>query len=88
MPREASRGRAPGAEHPEQTGDDLWVAAFLDRIGLHGPLDLLWQKEFPSPHLYYFDPDSLAALMERHGLQELHRGELATVELKGLWQRL
>ena len=73
---------------PDSRGTVFRTASLLDRIGLHGPLDRLWQKEFPSPHLYYFNPDSLAALARRHGFREVHRGELATIELRGLWQRL
>ncbi len=73
---------------PDSRGTVFRAAALLDRIGLHGPLDRLWQKEFPSPHLFYFNPDCLAALTQHHGFRELHRGELATVELRGLWQRL
>jgi 2-polyprenyl-3-methyl-5-hydroxy-6-metoxy-1,4-benzoquinol methylase len=73
---------------PNSRGTVFRVSALLDRIGIHGPLDRLWQNEFPSPHLHYFHPDCLAELATHHGFRELHRGELATVELKGLWQRL
>jgi len=73
---------------PNSRGTVFRVAALMDRIGLHAPLDRLWQKEFPSPHLFYFNPDCLAELARRHGFSEVHRGELATIELRGLWQRL
>lgn len=73
---------------PNSRGTVFRVAALLDRIGFHGPLDRLWQKGFPSPHLHYFHPDCLAELARRHGFREVHRGELATVELRGLWHRL
>ncbi len=73
---------------PNSRGAVFRVSALLDRIGLHGPLDRLWQKEFPSPHLHYFHPDCLAVLATRHGFREVHRGDLATIELRGLWQRL
>jgi SAM-dependent methyltransferase len=73
---------------PNSGGAVFRVASLLDRIGIRGPLDRLWQKDFPSPHLSYFNPDCLAALMRLHGFRELYRGELATVELQGLWQRL
>lgn len=73
---------------PDSRGAVFRAAALLDRLGIHGPLDRLWQKEYPSPHLSYFHPDCLAALAKRHGFRELHRGELATVGFRGLWQRL
>ena len=73
---------------PSSSGAVFRAATLLDRIGLHGPLDRLWQRGFPSPHLSYFDPDGLASLAARHGFREVHRSDLATVALGGLWKRL
>ncbi len=73
---------------PNSRGSLFRAATILDRLGLHGPLDRLWQRGFPSPHLSYFTPECLSALADRHGFRELYRGELATLERAGLWQRL
>jgi SAM-dependent methyltransferase len=64
------------------------LALVLARVGIGGFLDRLWQRDFPSPHLSYFTPDTLVRLCARHGLDELHREPLRTVRLRGLWSRL
>jgi hypothetical protein len=57
-------------------------------MGVSGPFERMWQKNFASPHLSYFTPDLLAKLARQHGLQELARQPLETIELHGLWSRL
>lgn len=64
------------------------IALALARAGRPAALDRLWQRGFPSPHLSYFTPETLAALWRRHGFEELHREALRTVRLRGLWARL
>ena len=41
----------------------LWAAA----LGFMTPLRRLWQFDFPSPHVWYFDERSLGSLLERSG---------------------
>ncbi|HTJ63307.1 MAG TPA: class I SAM-dependent methyltransferase [Alphaproteobacteria bacterium] len=64
------------------------LAAALERIGLAGPLERLWQIHFASPHFSYFAPVDLRRLAGRHGLMEIHRSSLPSVRLRGLWPRL
>ncbi len=73
---------------PNSRGILFRVARVLSRFGVTAPLDRLWQRGFPSPHLSYFHPDNLAALLSQHGFQEVHRSRLPSVVLSGLWHRL
>jgi SAM-dependent methyltransferase len=73
---------------PSSRGVFYRLAEALDRAGVSGPLERLWQKGFPSPHLSYFDPEQLRRLMERHGLVEIDRSTLSSITVNGLWARL
>lgn len=73
---------------PSRQGVLFRVADGLSRLGWSGPMDRLWQKGFPSPHLQYFGPQGLARLMARHGLVEVYCGSLSSFSRAGLWQRL
>jgi SAM-dependent methyltransferase len=73
---------------PSSHGALFRLAALLDRIGFSGPFERMWQKGFPSPHLSYFHPDALTRLARREGFVEIYRGELDTLQRRGLWQRM
>jgi SAM-dependent methyltransferase len=73
---------------PSSRGVLYRIANRLDICGVHGPFDRLWQRRFPSPHISYFNPDSLRALVGRHGFVEEARRAVPSVQLRGLWQRL
>lgn len=73
---------------PDKRGLFFRVAAALDRIGVSGPYDRLWQKGLPSPHVWYFTPALLRRAAERAGFEASGDLRLATVDLKGLWPRI
>ena len=73
---------------PSSTGIFYRLGTLLDLFGISGPLERLWQKDFPSPHLSYFAPDQLSRLAERHGFAEIERSTLKSVRLRGLWSRI
>jgi len=73
---------------PNSEGFFYRAASILDAIGIQGPLRRMWQANYPSPHLSYFNPDSLARLAAKHDLAEVHRSTLSSVRVSGLWQRL
>lgn len=73
---------------PSSRGPIFRASTLLDRLGVRGPLDRLWQRRFPSPHLSYFTPECLAALVRRYGFRELSRGDLPAIGRDGLWRRL
>ncbi len=73
---------------PSSRGVFFRVSALLDRAGVHGPNERMWQKGFPSPHLSYFHPEGLSRLVTRHGFREVYRGTLPSIDRRGLWKRL
>jgi SAM-dependent methyltransferase len=74
---------------PDRRGLFFRVAAALDRLGLGGAYDRLWQRGLPSPHVWYLTPAALARAAGRH---DLHADgglvRLKTVALEGLWNRI
>ncbi len=50
---------------PSADGFVFRLAGVLGRLGLRGPLARVFQVKYPYPHLFYFNPRSLAVLAER-----------------------
>jgi SAM-dependent methyltransferase len=73
---------------PDRRGFYFRTAAALDRLGVSGPYERLWQKGLPSPHVWYFTPDDLTAAAGRYGFALVRTVRLETLELKGLWSRI
>jgi SAM-dependent methyltransferase len=73
---------------PNSRGAFFRIATLLDRIGIAGPYERMWQKGMPSPHLSYFHPDALTRLARREGFTEIYRGVLDSIDRRALWQRL
>jgi len=73
---------------PDKRGLFFRVAAALDRLGIHGPYDRLWQRGLPSPHVWYFTPALLQHAAVREGFESAGTARLETIELGGLWNRI
>ena len=73
---------------PTSDGALFRAATLLDRCGVRGPLDRLWQRGYPSPHLHYFQARNLARLATRAGFELLASRSLPAWQLRGLWSRL
>lgn len=73
---------------PSNRGILFKIARLLDIIGIHYPLNRLWQVGFPSPHLSYFHPIVLENFLQQQGFKEVYRGSLPSVDRDGLWHRL
>jgi SAM-dependent methyltransferase len=73
---------------PDARGPFYRAARALARVGVRAPLERLWQKRFPSPHLSYFTRPLLRRLALNHGFSSVHGSRLASVALDGLWSRL
>ena len=74
---------------PSSGGVFFRVASFLDRLGLHGPYDRLWQRGLPSPHLSYFSPSTLDLMVNRQTtLVPVAHIKLVTVSRNGLRERI
>jgi SAM-dependent methyltransferase len=90
--RSCKRALVPGGllaiNLPDARGPFHRLARVLARVGVRSPLERLWQKGFPSPHLSYFTASLLRRLARKHGFSSLYGSRLASVELRGLWARL
>ncbi len=70
---------------PNSNGTIYWLARKAAALGYVKPLDRLWQKEFPSPHIWYFNHQNLQKLI---GQKPVIRKKMKTVTIKGLWNRI
>lgn len=73
---------------PDKNGFFFRTADFLDRLGMGGPYERLWQRGLPSPHVWYFTPALLDRAAAKAGFVPAARRRLATIELAGLWSRI
>ena len=73
---------------PDRNGFFYRLARILMAVGIRGPFERLWQKNFKSPHLSYFNAGNLKQLAEREGFTEVKRFSLPSVQFKGLWSRI
>lgn len=73
---------------PSSRGFFYRLSKWLTRAGLPGPFERMWQKSLPSPHLHYFDPANLTALLSSAGFTHVHSTELAALRADGLKERL
>jgi SAM-dependent methyltransferase len=73
---------------PLSSGVFYRIADLLDRIGIAAPFARMWQINFPSPHLSYFNAGQLIGLARRQGFRCLKSARLPSLTWNGLWQRL
>lgn len=73
---------------PTTEGAGYRASATLRRLGVAAPSDRLWQRDLPSPHLWYFDTPSLKRLVGERGFDVREVGRLPSIERRGLRQRV
>ena len=73
---------------PAADGVIFRMARVAARLGITGPLDRLWQRGLPSPHLSYFTASTLRRLFERAGFILVRRRRLESVATDGLYDRI
>lgn len=73
---------------PTAEGLGYRVATAFARVGIGAPLDRLWQRGLPSPHLWYFTEESLLRAAGDSGFTPLAGGRLPSVERRGLRERI
>lgn len=73
---------------PDRRGIFYRTASLLDRFGLSGAFDRLWQKDTPSPHRWYFTLNDLFEIGKRSGFEPLATVDLITLSGKGLFDRI
>lgn len=73
---------------PSRRGFLYRVSKVLARLGLPGSFERMWQLGFPSPHVHYFDTDSLSRLATKAGFTLESRSQLPSVAVRGLYARV
>jgi len=73
---------------PSADGFLYRTASMLARIGYCGPYERLWQCNYESPHLFYFNPDNLRTLVEAHGFHQVGQTRIDAISIRGLWARI
>jgi SAM-dependent methyltransferase len=73
---------------PDRSGVFYRIANVLDAFGVHGPFDRLWQRDVPSPHMWYFTKDDLFRIGGHYGLAKCGTVQLKTISLRGLADRV
>ena len=74
---------------PSSGGALYRVAKVLSRLGIDAPLERLWQKGLPSPHLTLFNPSNLGRLARRSaGFEPVDTFALRTITREGLGARI
>ncbi|WP_304912430.1 bifunctional 2-polyprenyl-6-hydroxyphenol methylase/3-demethylubiquinol 3-O-methyltransferase UbiG [Hydrogenophaga sp.] len=73
---------------PSSSGFFYRIARLLMRLHIKSFFERLWQKGLPSPHLHYFSAANIQLLLHANGFEEVGRGRLASIRLKGLFTRI
>lgn len=73
---------------PSRRGFLYRLSQVLARVGLPGSFERMWQLGFPSPHVHYFDTDSMAKLAMKAGFTLESRSQLPSVAVRGLYARV
>lgn len=73
---------------PNSRGFFYRLSVVLAKFRLKSPLHRLWQVDFYTPHLFYFNPDNLSEMAAQFGFKKVAYSRLLTIKLSGLWERL
>lgn len=74
---------------PSSDGVLYRIARLLDGLGASSTFERLWQKGLPSPHISYFSPATLRAMVERHtALREVAGFSLPSFQRTELRERI
>jgi SAM-dependent methyltransferase len=87
-----ARHLAPGGvlvlNCPNRDGVFYWLGDILDRVGSSAPFDRLWQRNLPSPHVWYFTPQHLLRIGQSVGLSQRAVVTLLPIVREGLADRI
>ena len=74
---------------PMNTGIMYRVAKALHALGWPMPYERLWQKSYPSPHLFYHSEKSIVRMVgESIGFSLRQQWPIHAIVLEGLWARI
>lgn len=74
---------------PNSDGFIYRLSKLIDRVGVSGPFERLWQKGLQSPHVSYFNPSNLKRLVEQSSpLRQADSFSLRSIAREGLFVRI
>lgn len=73
---------------PSKQGVFYKLSSLLCYCGFNSFFNRLWQKDFPSPHLHYFNLHNMSKLLEDNGFEIKRTGSLPIIKLTGLYTRI
>lgn len=73
---------------PNSNGIFYRLATLLARFNFFSAFERLWQKDFSSPHVSYFNSSNIDSFVQRHGFIKMNNISLASLTREGLWARL
>jgi SAM-dependent methyltransferase len=73
---------------PDSRGLGFAISKGAASVGMLSPYERLWQKDLPSPHLWYLNPKTLLRLASSEGLVLAHQRRLPAVSRTGNWDRI
>lgn len=73
---------------PDTRGVFYKASKFLKKLGMSGTFDRMWQVGLPSPHLYYFDKNSISKIAAQAGFTIVKEHSLNSIALNGLFDRI
>jgi SAM-dependent methyltransferase len=73
---------------PMSTGFFYQAATLLHKFGINSFLTRLWQFDFHSPHMNYFNDKNMGMLLSKHGLSEVNALNLESLDFPSLKERI
>lgn len=73
---------------PVSTGFFYRIGTLLHKLGMSSSLTRLWQFNFHSPHMNYFNADNLEMLLEKHGFACLAVNKLNSLDFSSIKERI
>ena len=73
---------------PDKRGIFYRISKLLKKLGNSGSFNRMWQVGMPSPHLYYFDTNSINKIAAQAGFKLVEERALFSVVAKGLFDRI
>ena len=73
---------------PDRRGAFYSISKFLMKFGQSGSFDRMWQLGLPTPHLYYFDKNSIHTIAHQVGFKIIEERSLSSIVVKGLFDRI
>jgi 2-polyprenyl-3-methyl-5-hydroxy-6-metoxy-1,4-benzoquinol methylase len=73
---------------PMSTGFFYKMAVRLHKLGMSNSLTRMWQFNFHSPHMNYFNQQNMVMLLEKHGLTAIDIMKLDTLDFSSVKERI